>query len=90
LAQDLDTCLDALRSYDRVWSSNGKDKPPTNIHGNKAGVSLFDAAGWAVDFWSYGVPAEYVCALNRAFGEVGATKELGQTFKKCLESYSDE
>ncbi len=53
LAQDLNTCLDALRAYRDVWFFEGDNHLPTNIHHGKVGVRVFDA-GWAVGFWSYG------------------------------------
>jgi hypothetical protein len=81
---DMETCLAALTRFDRLWRS----APAHDLNVKKPHASVFDPTGWSIDIWSSGIPVQYLAALARAFGDVGATAKLADTFKSHFESLS--
>jgi hypothetical protein len=81
VAGDIDVCTIALSRHDHKWGRQSTDDP--NYHKSKA--IAFDPTGWGISIWRSGIPPEYLCALSRAFGDVGATDKLAGAFKAHLE-----
>lgn len=95
LVCDIDTCCIALGLNRATWPKVSDARPssiayqpndsmPEGLKWGEPGKWVFNPNTWPLNMWKMGILASYVCALGRAFWDVGATSGLAHTFKSLL------